>query len=491
MKRSLQEILYRVRIGEVAGATDVEVKNIRFDSRKVGTGDLFVAVKGTEMDGHQFIPKVVEQGAVAVVCEDLPEDRADHVTYVKVRDAREALGHIASNYYGKPSSEIQLVGVTGTNGKTTTVTLLYELFRSLGYKVGLLSTVVNRIDTREALATLTTPDPVMINALLREMVDTGCAYCFMEVSSHALVQKRVTGLSFAGGVFTNITREHLDYHKDFEEYIRAKKILFDELPSGAFALVNNDDRNGKVMLQNTRAKQWSFGLKTAADFKAKILENRFSGLHLSIVGKDLHSSLIGSFNAYNLLAVYGVAVLLEEEEMEVLTHISSLKTVQGRFEYFKTENDVTAVVDFAHSPDALENVLKTIQEIRSGNEKVITVVGCGGDRDKQKRPEMARIACEYSDRVVLTSDNPRSEDPQVIIEEMKKGLDPTLAKKAFAIPDRREGIRMACSLAEDHDIVLVAGKGHEKYQEIKGERLPFDDMEVLRETFNALSSDQT
>ncbi|HEU4719189.1 MAG TPA: UDP-N-acetylmuramoyl-L-alanyl-D-glutamate--2,6-diaminopimelate ligase, partial [Bacteroidia bacterium] len=443
-----------------------------------------VAVKGTQVDGHEFIGKAISLGCAAVVCEKFPEELNEKITYVKVNDCAEALGTIASNFYDNPSSSLKLVGVTGTNGKTTTVTLLFNLVRAMGIKAGMLTTVRNQVNSEEISATHTTPDAVELNRLLRKMVDAGCRYAFIEVSSHSVVQHRISGLEFAGGVFTNITHDHLDYHKTFGEYIKAKQGFFSQLPSSAFALVNKDDANASVMVQNSRAVKKTFSLHTMADFKCRILENQFSGLHLNIDGTDIWTKLIGSFNASNILAVYATAVLLGFEKMNVLTTLSTLGAVEGRFQYIRNDNGVTGIVDYAHTPDALQNVLKTIQDIRNGNEKVITIVGCGGDRDAAKRPVMARIAAELSDCVILTSDNPRSENPETIIGQMKKGVEGPLAKKTLAITDRREAIRTAVAFAAPGDIILVAGKGHEKYQEISGVKHPFDDMEILKENLN-------
>ena len=482
----LKDILYRTKLIEVLGSTNIAVDHIAFDSRKVTSFGMFVAVRGTQVDGHDFIDMAIEKGAIAIVCEEAPEERPEKVTFITVEDSAAALGAIASNYYDNPSERLKLVGVTGTNGKTTTATMLYNLFRGLGRKTGLLSTVVNRIHNETIEATHTTPDALALNKLLAEMVEKGITHCFMEVSSHAVHQNRVRGLHFTGGVFTNITHDHLDYHGTFNEYIKAKKGFFDALPDNAFALANHDDTHWESMVHDTAAKVRTFALHGMADFKARILENRFEGLLLNVDGHELWSKLIGSFNAYNLLSVYAVATLLGEDTMDVLTTISTLNSVEGRFQYIKTEQDVTAIVDYAHTPDALENVLKTIRDIRSGDERVIAVVGCGGDRDKSKRPEMARIACELSDRVVLTSDNPRNEDPAGIIEDMQEGVVNGLKKKVMAITDRKEAIKVACQLARTGDIVLIAGKGHEKYQEIKGERFPFDDMEIVGETLKML-----
>lgn len=481
--KPLSDLLYKTGIVEVHGNTGISIDKVCFDSRKATEGDLFVAVRGTSSDGHQYISQVISMGVSAVVCEDLPHEIHPSITYVKVKDSAYALAMICGNYYEHPSSRLKLVGVTGTNGKTTTVTLLYELFRSMGYKTGLLSTVANYIDAEEIPSTHTTPDPLSLNALLHRMVEAGCTHCFMEVSSHAVVQQRVAGLHFAGAVFTNITRDHLDYHKTFDEYIRAKKGFFDMLGDDSFALINADDRNGRIMVQNTRSSIRYFGLKTTADFKARVLENSFTGLLLHIDGQDVMCRLVGSFNAYNLLGVYAAAVLLGEEKLGVLTAMSSLHPPQGRFEHLISAAGVHGIVDYAHTPDALQNVLLTIKDIRSGNEQVITIVGCGGDRDKGKRPQMAAIACELSDRVILTSDNPRTEDPEAILNDMRSGVPAQYFRKSISVSDRREAIRTACALAKPGDIILVAGKGHEKYQEIRGVRHPFDDRQVLEESF--------
>lgn len=475
----LKDILYKAGIEEVVGSTNVAIENICIDSRQAKKFSLFIAVKGTAMDGHDYIPKAIEQGSLAIVCEVLPESLVKDVNYIQVKNSRFAAGVIASNFYDNPSENLKLVGVTGTNGKTTTATLLYELFRNLGYKVGLISTVRNLINGTVVTATHTTPDPINLNKLLAEMVEAGCEFAFMEVSSHALDQHRVAGIEFTGAIFTNITHDHLDYHETFSNYIKAKKMLFDGLSSKAFALVNVDDKNGEVMVQNTKAKVVTYGLKSMADRKAKILENNLTGLILNIDGQEVITRLIGSFNAYNILSVYGAALELKEEKLQILTTLSNLHSPDGRFQFIKTENNILGIVDYAHTPDALDNVLSTIHELRTGNEKLVTLVGCGGDRDKTKRPEMARIAAEGSDKVILTSDNPRSEEPQAIIDDMKAGLDPVLKKKAVTIIDRAEAIRTACMLVQPGDIILVAGKGHEKYQEIKGVKHDFDDMEVL------------
>jgi UDP-N-acetylmuramoyl-L-alanyl-D-glutamate--2,6-diaminopimelate ligase len=482
----LKDILYKARIQNVVGSTNIAVESITMDSRAVKSMGVFVAVTGTLTDGHEYIDKAIASGAVAIVCERIPEQTLEHITYVQVSSSAEALGFMASNFYDNPSEKLKVVAVTGTNGKTTTATLLFRLLRAMGFKAGLLSTVVNRINNQEIPATHTTPDSVSLNQLLNRMVEEGCEYCFMEASSHALHQNRVTGVKLAGGVFTNITHDHLDYHKTFAEYIKAKKILFDILPSSAFALINRDDRQGEIMVQNTKGKVKTYALHTMADYKAKVLENGFSGLHLILDGQDVYTRLMGGFNAYNLLAVYAAAVELGLGKLEVLTQLSTLEAPEGRFQYLQTLGKITAVVDYAHTPDALKNVLGTINEFRTGNEKVITLVGCGGDRDKTKRPEMARIAAELSDQIVLTSDNPRSEEPEAIINEMKLGLDPVLMRKALAITDRREAIKLACTLAQPGDIILIAGKGHEKYQEIRGEKFPFDDFQIVGENLKTL-----
>jgi UDP-N-acetylmuramoyl-L-alanyl-D-glutamate--2,6-diaminopimelate ligase len=483
----LKDILYKVPLVAVTGSTNVEVLSITADSRKAEKGSLFVAVKGTVSDGHSYIENVIKAGANIIVCETLPAELASNCTYIQVTDSAFALGVIACNYYDNPSEKLKLVGVTGTNGKTTNVTLLYKLFKALGYKVGMLSTVENYIHNKVIPATHTTPDAINLNKLLNEMVEEGCDYVFMEVSSHALVQHRVAGIQFAGAVFTNITQDHLDFHGTFDNYIAAKKMLFDMLPSSAFALINVDDRRGNVMLQNTKASKNVFSLKTMADYKAKILSNTFEGLNLDIDGHNVWFKLIGNFNAYNLLGVYATAVLLNQDKMEVLQHLSALDTAKGRFDYFISDTKITAIIDYAHTPDALENVLNTIQNIRGGNEQVITVVGCGGNRDKGKRPLMADIACKLSNRVILTSDNPRDEEPTAIIEDMQKGVKITDMRKVLSITDRKEAIKTACNFANANDIILVAGKGHENYQEIKGVKSPFDDKEIVKEMLNLLN----
>ncbi|HYK76393.1 MAG TPA: UDP-N-acetylmuramoyl-L-alanyl-D-glutamate--2,6-diaminopimelate ligase [Daejeonella sp.] len=476
----LKDILYKLSLKKVVGSTDIKVNDICFDSRQVKPGSLFVAVAGTAVDGHRFIEQATDQGAVAIVCQTLPSEIKKEVTYAEVADSAVALGLMAANFFDNPSSELKLVGVTGTNGKTTIATLLFQLFTDLGYKTGLISTVQNHIHDRIIPATHTTPDPVALNALLREMVDTGCQYCFMEVSSHAVAQHRIEGLSFTGGVFTNLTHDHLDFHHTFEEYLKAKKTFFDGLDKSAFALTNIDDKNGRVMLQNTLAHKKSYGLKNIADFKARIIENHFSGLLLHMDQDEVWFKMVGSFNAYNLLAVYATALLLEQDKNKVLVILSRLSGAEGRFDYFTSPKGIITIVDYAHTPDAVQNVLSTIQDIRKGNEQVITVIGCGGDRDKTKRPIMAQVACDWSDKVILTSDNPRSEQPEQIIKDMEAGVAPQNKKKTLSITDRKEAIRTACHLAQPGDIILVAGKGHEKYQEINGVKHPFDDKEVLK-----------
>ncbi len=478
----LKDILYKVHITSTSGSMTVEVKGVCFDSRKTKSGFLFVALKGTRSDGHLFIEKAVDLGAIVVVAEKLPERISDNVTYVTVKDSAQALGIIAANFYNNPSHRLKVVGITGTNGKTTVATLLYQLFNSMGRRSGLLSTVVNKIVDKEIPATLTTPDPIQLNELLVQMVEAKCTHCFIEVSSHAVDQKRITGLRFEGAVFTNITHDHLDYHKTFENYIKAKKEYFDSLTSDAFALVNADDKRGMVMLQNTKARKQSFGLKKMVDFKGKIITNSIEGLELEIGNKNVWFKLIGDFNAYNLLAVYGAAILLGEDSDEILTHLSALPGAAGRFELISRGSKITAIVDYAHTPDALKNVLETIAHFRTGAEQVITVVGCGGNRDKTKRPLMASIACRFSDKVVLTSDNPRDEDPMEIIREMQTGIGPSETRKTLVLVNREEAIKTACMLAKERDIILVAGKGHETYQEIKGVKHPFDDREVLYES---------
>lgn len=475
----LKDILYRVSLTSTYGNMDVEVKGVCFDSRNVQPGFLFVAVKGTQSDGHEFISKAVDLGASAIVCEKLPDTIYEKATYVTVKNSAQSLGIIAANFFGNPSQKLKLVGVTGTNGKTTVATLLYKLFGTLGHRCGLISTVEYRIIDQVLPSTHTTPDPVQLNKLLKDMVDVGCNYAFMEVSSHAIDQDRIAGLQFAGAIFTNITHDHLDYHKTFENYIKAKKKFFDGLNSDAFALVNADDKRGMVMLQNTKGTKYTFGLRKLTDFKGKMLSNTIEGLEMEVMQKPVWFKLIGDFNAYNILAVYGTAMLLDQDSDRTLIVLSSMQGAVGRFELIGRGSKITAIVDYAHTPDALKNVLETIKQFRSGNEQVITVVGCGGNRDKTKRPLMASIAVRFSDKVVLTSDNPRDEDPMEIIREMQSGIGPSDARKTLVIPDREEAIKTACMMANPKDIVLVAGKGHETYQEIKGVKHPFDDREVV------------
>jgi UDP-N-acetylmuramoyl-L-alanyl-D-glutamate--2,6-diaminopimelate ligase len=482
----LKDILYKAGIEEVKGSTDIRITDVCFDSRKVQKGCLFVAVPGTVVDGHKFIDEVISKGATAIVYQQVPQKMENGVTYVRVNDSSLALSVIASNYYNNPSEKLKLVGVTGTNGKTTIATLLFQLFRELGYGVGLLSTVKNQVNDRLIAATHTTPDALQLNALLASMVEEGCKYCFMEVSSHALAQKRTAGLKYAGGVFTNITHDHLDYHKTFSEYLKVKKSFFDHLPADAFALSNTDDKNGIVMLQNTNARKYTYSLRSMSDYKCKLIENHFSGLILNIDGQEVHCKLVGSFNAYNITAAYATAVLLNADKMDVLTHLSNLNPVEGRFDHITSKKKVIGVVDYAHTPDALQNVLNTIHDVSGNQGRVITIVGCGGDRDSAKRPMMAKIACELSDKVILTSDNPRSEDPLEIIHDMEKGIAPSEVRKTLSIVDRQEAIKAAVSFAHPGDVILVAGKGHEKYQEIKGVRNPFDDKEILEKFFQLI-----
>ena len=483
----LRDILYKVNIRSVIGNTDVEVKDVHIDSRKVGEGSLFIAVKGVAVDGHQFIDKAIDSGAIGIVCEEIPSAKKESIVYVQVENSAAAAGYIAHNFFDRPSEKMKLIGVTGTNGKTTIATLLYKLFTSLGNNCGLLSTVENQIGNKVIPATHTTPDAVSLNRLLRQMADEGCTHVFMEASSHAIHQHRITGLQFAGGIFSNITHDHLDYHKSFDEYIRVKKSFFDGLSSSAFAISNADDKRGMVMLQNTNAKKYYYSLKTVADFKGKILDNSLTGLLMTVNDQEVHFRLIGEFNAYNLLAVYGTAICLGEDKQEVLRCLSVLTGAEGRFDYMISPKDkVITIVDYAHTPDALSNVLATIKKLKKGFEKMITVVGCGGDRDKTKRPIMGAVACEHSDKAIFTSDNPRSEDPAQIIRDMEAGLSASAKKKYISIADRREAIKTAISLAAREDIVLIAGKGHEKYQEIKGIKNHFDDKEVVREIFEML-----
>ncbi|WP_298713701.1 UDP-N-acetylmuramoyl-L-alanyl-D-glutamate--2,6-diaminopimelate ligase [Chitinophaga sp.] len=480
--KTLRDILYQVQILDVHGNNDIAIHALHIDSRQVKAGDVFIAIRGVAADGHAYISKAVAQGAAAVVCEALPEVTAPDVCYVLVGSSHQAAGIMAGNFYDNPSRKLKLVGVTGTNGKTTVATLLFRLYTAMGHHCGLLSTVQNQIGERIVPATHTTPDPIHLNALLAEMVNEGCDYAFMEVSSHAIHQQRIAGLQFAGGIFTNITHDHLDYHKTFDEYIRVKKSFFDNLPASAFALTNLDDKRGNVMLQNTKARKATYSLRTMAEFKGKILENNLTGLVMQIGAKDVHFRLIGEFNAYNLLAVFGAAVLLGDDKDTVLAALSNLQGAEGRFDYIVSKNErIIGIVDYAHTPDALLNVLATIKNLRQGHEQIITVVGCGGDRDTTKRPVMGEVAAEHSDKAIFTSDNPRSEDAAAIIREMEAGVNVTQRKKTLSITDRHEAIKTAVSLAKPEDIILIAGKGHEKYQEIHGVKHPFDDKQVLRE----------
>jgi UDP-N-acetylmuramoyl-L-alanyl-D-glutamate--2,6-diaminopimelate ligase len=482
----IKDILYKVSLTSTYGDMERKVSDIVFDSRKVVENSAFVAVKGTQVDGHDFISLALEKGATTIICEQLPESLATGITYIQVVDSAKALGIMAANFYGNPSEKIKVVAVTGTNGKTTTVTLLHQLFVRMGYSTGLLSTVENKINEEVIPSTHTTPDAVSVQALLRKMADVGCTHCFMEASSHAIVQERIAGLKLSGAVFTNITHDHLDYHGTFDEYIKAKKKLFDELPKDAFALVNGDDKRGGVMVQNCRGTLQTFGLKSAADFKAKILSNTIEGLELDVNGKLIWFRMIGSFNAYNLLGVLGTAVLLGEDEDEVLRELSAIKGAKGRFDRISI-GGITAIVDYAHTPDALDNVLKTINAFRTGNEQLITVVGCGGNRDKTKRPTMAKIAVSESTKAIFTSDNPRFEEPAEILRDMQAGVGPTDFRKTLTIEDRREAIKTALLLCQKGDIVLIAGKGHEDYQEIKGVKHHFDDAEVVTELLTQLT----
>jgi UDP-N-acetylmuramoyl-L-alanyl-D-glutamate--2,6-diaminopimelate ligase len=483
----LKDILYKVSLRSVKGNTNATIKDLQIDSRKVSKGTCFIAIRGTVADGHQFVDTAIENGASAIVCETLPAILNEEVTYIEVENSAAAAGFMSHNFYGEPSLKLKLTGVTGTNGKTTIVTLLWKLFSELGYKCGLISTVQNQIGKEVISSTHTTPDAISLNALLKKMADAGCTMVFMECSSHAIHQHRITGLQFTGALFSNITHDHLDYHKTFNEYIRVKKSWFDALPSSSFAISNADDKRGQVMLQNTAAKKYFYSLKTMADFKGRILENSLAGLHMLVNDREVYFRLIGEFNAYNLLAVYGAAICLGEEKNKVLQVLSSLDGAEGRFDYMVSKNDkVIGIIDYAHTPDALLNVLATIKKLRQGHEHIITVVGCGGDRDKTKRPIMAAAACEHSDRVIFTADNPRSEDPLDILKEMEAGVNVVARKKYITIADRREAIKTAVSLALKEDIILVAGKGHEKYQEIKGVKYDFDDKKILNEMFELL-----
>ncbi len=478
---TLQDILYRSRAKEVVGPLGLKISSIAFDSRQVASGSLFIAVVGTQVDGHKFISSAIDKGAIAIVCEKLPLKLKKDITYVVVENTAEALGFIAANFYDNPSENIKIIGVTGTNGKTTIVTLLTNLFTSMGYKTGMLSTIQNKVGNKILKSTHTTPDAININKLLHQMVEEGCDYAFMEVSSHAIDQHRLAGINFAGGIFTNITHDHLDYHKTFKNYIKAKKTFFDKLPKSAFALTNADDKNGNIMLQNTAATKYTYGLKGISSFKGKIIENDFEGMMLNIDGNEVYSLLSGRFNAYNLLSVYATSILLNQDKEDTLVKISMLKGAEGRFEIIKSKNNITAIIDYAHTPDALENVISTINKIRTHNEQLITVVGAGGDRDKSKRPIMAKVASMLSNRVILTSDNPRNEDPTQILNDMRVGIDPAKKKSTMVISDRREAIITAFNLAQEGDMILIAGKGHEKYQDIAGVKHHFDDKEIMKE----------
>ena len=484
--QTLQNILYKVRLQQVVGSTATTVSSIAIDSRKVEKDSVFVAINGVQSNGHLFIDKAIEAGAIAIVCETIPSIIQENITYIEVKDASEAVALMAHQFYGEPSRKVKLVGVTGTNGKTTIATLLFKLFNQLGYSCGLISTVQNQIGTTIIPATHTTPDAVSLNKLLAEMVNEGCTHVFMECSSHAIHQKRIAGLQFTGALFSNITHDHLDYHKTFDEYIKVKKKFFDDLPSTAFAITNADDKRGMVMLQNTNAKKYAYSLKTMADFKGKILDNALTGLQMIVNEIEVHFRLIGEFNAYNLMAVYGAAICLGEDKYQVLTALSMLTGAEGRFDYIVSKQQIIGIIDYAHTPDALENVLSTIKKLRTGYEQIITVVGCGGDRDKTKRPIMAQTACNLRDKVILTSDNPRSEEISAILKDMETGLDSAAKRKYISISDRKEAIKTAVSLAKEEDIILIAGKGHEKYQDIKGTKYPFDDKAVLLEVFEML-----
>ncbi|KDN54498.1 UDP-N-acetylmuramoylalanyl-D-glutamate--2,6-diaminopimelate ligase [Flavobacterium seoulense] len=482
----LKDILYRVAIEAVHGSTDIAIGKLDFDSRKIEANDVFIAIRGAISDGHDYIQKAIDLGAKAIICDTFPETFVSEVSYVQVNDTNKALAFMAANYFGNPSEKLKLVGITGTNGKTTIASLLYQLFKKAGFKVGLLSTVKILVDDVEYKATHTTPDSITINHFLNEMLNAGVEYCFMEVSSHGIHQKRTEALHFKGGVFTNLSHDHLDYHATFAEYRDVKKSFFDHLPKTAFAISNIDDKNGAVMLQNTVAQKRTYALKSYADYKAQILENLLSGSLLKIEGNEVWVKLIGVFNAYNLLAIYATAIELGMDKIETLRLLSELESVSGRFQYIVSDSNITAIVDYAHTPDALDNVLKTINEVRTNNEQLITIVGCGGNRDKTKRPVMAQIASELSNQTILTSDNPRDEDPDVIISEMEQGVAPQNHKKVFAVTDRKQAIKIACQLAKPNDIILIAGKGHETYQEIKGVRAHFDDMETVKEILEEL-----
>jgi UDP-N-acetylmuramoyl-L-alanyl-D-glutamate--2,6-diaminopimelate ligase len=482
--KKLKEILYKVAIEGISGSTDIGVSHISSDSRNMARGDMYVAIKGTQLDGHQFIDQAIASGAQSIICENLPENLKTGIVYIQVNDAREALGWAAANFYDNPSHELKLIGITGTNGKTSVATLLFDLFNIEKPNAGLISTVAVRYGEKQFTATHTTPDPLTINKHLRAMVDQDLEYCFMEVSSHGIHQKRIAGLEFKGAVFTNLTHDHLDYHKSFKEYRDTKKILFDHLSETAFALINADDKNAKVMIQNCKAKSYTYALHRYADFSAQVLESQFKGMLLKINQKEIWTQMLGEFNAYNILSVYAVSKLLDQDEWESLKSISQLKSVPGRFQTFETPNKVMVVVDYAHTPDALKNVMITINKIRTQNESLITVVGCGGNRDQDKRPMMGAIAAQFSTKVLFTSDNPRNEDPETIIQQMCEGVDPVDFKKTMNVTQRLEAIKVAYQLSQPGDVVLIAGKGHENYQEIKGERLPFDDYKIAKEIFS-------
>jgi UDP-N-acetylmuramoyl-L-alanyl-D-glutamate--2,6-diaminopimelate ligase len=482
----LSKLLIGIEGLNIIGNTNLELKGIAFDSRKAGKGYLFAALPGTSVDGHQYIPAAIDNGVLAILCEQLPQNPDAGITWIQCINSSSVLGQVASRFYGNPSDKMKVVGVTGTNGKTTTATLLYRLFREIGYKTGLISTICNFIDNEQFPATHTTPDPLQIQELMSKMAAVGCKYCFMEVSSHAIDQDRISGIRFQGGVFTNITHDHLDYHKTFTSYRDAKKKFFDYLDDTAFSLTNIDDKNGMFMLQNTSAQKFTYSSKSLADFKVKVLESHFDGMLININGSEVWTHFVGNFNAYNLLAVYGTALLLGAEKEEVLKIISLLKPVDGRFETFRSPMGIFAIVDYAHTPDAIKNVLSSINEVRNGNETLFTVVGAGGDRDRTKRPEMALEAVTASDRVILTSDNPRSEEPEAIIEEMQKGIPAAKISNVISITNRKQAIRTACMMAKPGDIILIAGKGHENYQEIKGVKYHFDDREVVLEIFNLM-----
>lgn len=481
----LMDLLKNIDTIEIKGDSSLKIQAVEIDSRKCCEDSIFIAIKGVQVDGSAYIDNAIELGAKVIVHEDELSNCKENITYIRVKDSMDAAGKIATHWYGNPSQKLKLVGVTGTNGKTTTATLLYKMFRQLGYKVGLLSTVKNYVDETPFDATHTTPDPISLNEMLSKMVEAGCEYAFMEVSSHAIHQKRISGLHFEGGIFTNLTQDHLDYHKTMAEYLKAKKLFFDNLPKSAFALTNVDDKNGLVMLQNTQAKKYTYSVKTLADFKAKIIEKHFDGTAIEINNKEVQVQFVGVFNVYNLLAVYGATVLLGEDADKALIELSTLKPVSGRFETLRSPESYTAIVDYAHTPDALTNVLEAIHEVLDGNGRVITVVGCGGNRDKTKRPIMAQEAVRLSDQVILTSDNPRYEDPQEIINDMANGLNSVDMKKTLLITEREQAIKTACALAKEGDVILVAGKGHEDYQDIKGVKHHFDDREVIRKIFNA------